>query len=148
MEKGEKMAQRTHAAALPVVTVLILDDSGRFLLQKHINRQEWKLPIVWIDEPGASVESIIKERIKEEIGIEIGTLVLQQVYSGEEFFFEKQDGTKVYNVTITYTANVVNVTVPSIAGQAYEYEFFPFYDFPELLEKQHDLILKSFTAGE
>ncbi|RBW67407.1 hypothetical protein [Bacillus taeanensis] len=139
------MAQRTRASALPVVTVLILDDVGRFLLQKPITHQEWKLPLVWMDEPGASIEEMVREKIKETIGLEIGTLVLQAVYSGEEFFFEKHDGTKVYNFTIAYTANVVNVTVPSIVGQAVEYEFFHFYDFPEAVQRQHHLILKSFT---
>ena len=81
--------------------ILILDKEHRLLMLKRSDSGCWGLP-GGATEPGEKVESAAKRETLEEAGIEVGEMLLFNVFSGPELYYKYPNGDEVYNVTIVY----------------------------------------------
>jgi ADP-ribose pyrophosphatase YjhB (NUDIX family) len=83
--------------------VLLVDAQGRLLLLERSDNGCWGPPGGAL-EPGESVETAARGEVREETGLEPGTLELFGVFSGPELFYRYPNGDEVYNVSIVYQA--------------------------------------------
>jgi 8-oxo-dGTP pyrophosphatase MutT (NUDIX family) len=90
---------------VPIAAVLVLDPAGRVLLQRRPEGR-WGVPGGAV-EPGESLEDAARRELREETGLEAGTLELADVFSGPEFFHRYPNGDESYFVGATYVARDV-----------------------------------------
>lgn len=80
--------------------VLIFDDVGRVLLQFRYDGQ-WGIPGGAM-ELGESLEETARREVREETGLEVGTLAMVAVHSGPEYFHRYPNGDEVFVVIAIY----------------------------------------------
>jgi hypothetical protein len=91
--------------------VCVIDERGKILLQK---RPEgiWGLPGGLL-ELGESVEEAGRREVFEETGIEIGQLLLVEIFSGKQYFRKLQNGDKVnFHKMEAVSMNVLSMIQP------------------------------------
>lgn len=119
-----------HAPILMVgAAVLIVDEQGRLLLMKRSDSGSWGPPGGAV-EPGEVVEDAARREVREETGLEIGTLTLFGVFSGPELFYRYPNGDEVYNVTIVYQGLYTGGDI-HLNGEHTEWCWFARADIPE-----------------
>ncbi|MWA08352.1 NUDIX hydrolase [Streptomyces sp. BA2] len=100
---------------LPGAAVLLTDDEGQVLLLARADTGGWGLP-GGLMEPGESLEDTGRREVREETGLNIGTLQLFGVYSGAEQFYRYPNGDEIYNVTVVYRASLPPGSTPRVEG--------------------------------
>ena len=88
---------------LPGAEVIVLDRQGRVLLQKRRDNGLWAIPGGYL-EPGESFNEAAQREVREETGIEVGSLELLDIFSGKEFYYRYPNGDEVYNVSAAFVA--------------------------------------------
>ncbi|MGR9047343.1 NUDIX hydrolase [Halobacillus faecis] len=80
---------------------IIEDAYGRILLQKRSDHGVWGIPGGLL-EIGESFDSAVKREVKEETGLDIKSVDLFGIYSGEEGFATYENGDRVFGVQIVF----------------------------------------------
>ncbi len=95
-------------------------------------------------EIGESTIETAQREIREETGLEIGTLSLFDVYSGAEFFNEYPNGDQVFSVSVVYFTHDVHGDLKPDGQEGLELGYFSLEDLPLKLTPQARTIVESF----
>lgn len=125
------------------VPVLIFDDQNRVLLQLRADDHTWCLPGGYMELDESTIETARRE-IREETGLEVGSLSLFNVYSGKEFFKEFPNGDQVFTVSVVYFTNDVQGKIIPDAQEGLELGYFSFKDLPTALSSHARTIIEDF----
>ncbi|MBJ8052977.1 NUDIX hydrolase [Bacillus cereus] len=120
------------------VAVAVFNEQGQILLQQRRNGI-WGVPGGFV-ELGESTEEAGRREVLEETGIEIGTLQLISVFSGEEFFVQLPNGDEFYPITIVYLCR--DIKSGSLKADGVESLHVQFFDLNQLPEKISPFIKK------
>lgn len=110
-------------------SVAIINQYGQILLVKYQDHS-WGIP-GGLMELGESVEECIAREVKEEIGLELGRLQLQGVFSGKELFTKLRNGHEYYNVIINYICTQFTGEITPDGEEVLEAQFFGLSEVPE-----------------
>ncbi|WP_445489994.1 NUDIX hydrolase [Niallia sp. 03133] len=135
----------TRPLILTGVVVLVIDQHHRFLMVQSDNM--WKLPGGFI-EMGESAEEAGRREVLEETGINIGSLQLIGVFSGDEYFTKLPNGDEYYPVTIAYVTNdILSGDLKPDNIETQRVQFFKWSIFPKDLSYRDRKILESFIEN-
>lgn len=107
---------------LPGAVVLILNAKSELLLQ-HRTDGGWGLP-GGLMELGESMEETAKREVKEETGLQIESLSLLGLFSGEEYHFTFDNGDEIYSVTAVYQTSTYSGTIVANKDESLDVRFF------------------------
>ncbi|AJD90621.1 DNA mismatch repair protein MutT [Jeotgalibacillus malaysiensis] len=111
------------------VTALAFNESGNILLQQRPDGV-WGLPGGLI-ELGESTEQAVRREVKEETGIEVGSLELITVLSGEDYHVKLPNGDEFFAITVVYYTKDVTGEPEADGIETIETDFFPPNELPE-----------------
>lgn len=112
------------------VAVAVINEKGQILLQKRPNGI-WGIPGGLL-ELGESTEEAGRREVKEETGVEIGTLQLLHVFSGKQYFVKLPNGDQFYPVTIAYVSKDIKNSTINVDGiESIDAKFFHPRKLPE-----------------
>lgn len=124
--------------------VVILDKEDRVLLQKRNDHtKKYGLP-GGLMELGESTEKTAIREVKEETGLDVQSLNLINVFSGEDYYMELPNGDKFYCVTIGYYTTDYSGTIEMDTVEGLALEFFHIDNLPENIIGSHREVLKTF----
>ena len=119
-----------HAPLILVgANVLVLDGARRLLLQRRTDNGLWGLPGGSM-EPGESLEETARRELREETGLEIGTLELFGLFSGEALHYKYPNGDEVYDVNVVYVATEPRGELRTDPEEGHELRYFPLDSLP------------------
>jgi ADP-ribose pyrophosphatase YjhB (NUDIX family) len=99
---------------LAAAGVVVVDDSGQWLLQRRVDDGLWGL-IGGALELGESFEDAARRELLEESGLRARHLRQVDVYSGPEFHLTYPNGDQAYVVGVTFMAEAVDGS-PAVDG--------------------------------
>nr|WP_263323579.1 NUDIX domain-containing protein [Neobacillus sp. Marseille-Q6967] len=120
----------TRPLILVGAVVGVIDEEGRILLQKR-PEGVWGLPggLLELEE---SAEEAARREVFEETGVEIGELLLVEVYSGKQYFRKLANGDEFYPVTIAYISRDIKSRNIKIDGiETIDAGFFHVNELPD-----------------
>jgi 8-oxo-dGTP pyrophosphatase MutT (NUDIX family) len=88
---------------IPSVTVVLRDDTGRVLLARHIENDQWLLPGGTI-EPGENPADAALREMWEETGLVVRLTGLVGVFGGPNFIVQYRNGDRTSYVTTVFEA--------------------------------------------
>lgn len=125
------------------VTVII-DESGRILLeQRRFPKETWGLP-GGLMELGESTEEVAKREVFEETGLTVKDLKLINVYSGANHFVKAENGDEFYVVTVAYFTESFEGKVHVDKKESISFEFFEPEKLPAKMVKSHKVIIDEY----
>jgi 8-oxo-dGTP pyrophosphatase MutT (NUDIX family) len=113
---------------LPGSVVLIVNENNELLLQ-HRRDGSWGVP-GGLMEIGESLEDTARREVKEETGLEIGSMELLDVLSGPEYYLKLPNGDEIYSVTSVYFTSQVIGNVIVDETESIDLKFFPMHKLP------------------
>jgi 8-oxo-dGTP pyrophosphatase MutT (NUDIX family) len=126
--------------------VIVLDDIGRILLQQRKHPYGyWGIP-GGLMELGESVEDTARRELLEETGLEAGTFILINVYSGPQNYIKAANGDEFYVVTLAFFTQEVKGQLTMDQTEALTFEYFRPDQLPEDLVGSHRTILNEFVS--
>ncbi|MCA0987472.1 NUDIX hydrolase [Guptibacillus algicola] len=128
---------------LPGAVVIIINENNELLLQ-HRKDGGWGLP-GGLMELGESLEETARREIKEETGLEVGSLKLLDVFSGEDYYFKVSNGDELYSVTAVYVTKDVQGTLKVDRSESLEMDYFQFDNLPDGLTKEYRTYIESYS---
>jgi 8-oxo-dGTP pyrophosphatase MutT (NUDIX family) len=118
---------RARVGNRPLILVsagaLIFDEVGRVLLQRRSNDGLWGTPGGAM-EPGETLKETARREVREETGLEVGSLTLLCLHSGAEYFHVYPNGDQAFIVGATYIAHDVTGVPVADAVESVEVQFF------------------------
>ncbi|ANZ43277.1 DNA mismatch repair protein MutT [Lentzea guizhouensis] len=135
----------TMPLLLPGTSVLVSDEEGRLLLVRRAECGTWGLPGGFM-EPGETLAETGVREVREETGLEVGSMALLDVFSGPEYFAVCPNGDEVHNVTAAYTAVVSSGELHIDQVEVSTAEFFPLDSLPEDLFVPERPIIERYLA--
>src|SRR5699024_3326491 len=125
---------------------IIVDDSGRLLLQQRTFPNEvWGIP-GGLMELGESTEDVARREVYEETGLHIDHLHLINVYSGPEHFIKAENGDEFYVVTVAYYTNGYKGELNIDLSESIKFDFFYPDELPDNMVQSHKDILDEFLT--
>ena len=94
----------TRPLILVAAGALILDAQGRLLLQRRSDGGLWGIPGGGM-ESGETLEEAARREVREETGLEIGSMTLFGVFSGPEMCYVCPNGDQVEAVCVVFQTN-------------------------------------------
>ena len=131
------------------VGVIVVDDSGRVLLEKRSDNGMWGLPGGGI-EPGESVYETALREVKEETGLDIEITGLVGVYSepsAGRVVTYPDNGDVRHLIDIVLVAEIISGEM-AISSESLDLRFFNPDSFPAELVPPAKKPLRDFVAGE
>ena len=110
-------------------SVAIINKYGQILLVKYQD-QTWGIP-GGLMELGESTEECLSREVREEINIEIKSMQLFGVFSGEELYTKLRNGHEYYNVIIGYICTDFSGELIPDGQEVIDCKFFNLDDVPE-----------------
>jgi mutator protein MutT len=107
---------------------LILNQHKHLLLQRRSDDGLWGIPGGSM-EIGESTEDAVRREIHEEIGLQIGTLALFDVFSGREMFHTYPNGDQVAVVSVVYITDDVHGAIER-DDEGTELRYIPMEELP------------------
>ncbi|MCU9614982.1 NUDIX hydrolase [Caldibacillus lycopersici] len=124
---------------------IIVDESGRILLQQRTYPKEvWGLP-GGLMELGESTEETAKREVLEETGLLVENLQLIGVYSGSHHFVRAENGDEFYSVTTAYHTRDFAGEIRIDTTESFKAEFFSLAEFPEKMVRSHKNINEDYV---
>lgn len=116
---------------LPGSVVIILNADNELLLQHRLDGT-WGLP-GGIMELGESLEETARREVKEETGLDVGSLKLLNVFSGKDYYLKVPNGDELYSVTAVYLTNEASGTIDVNKKESIAVQYFSVNALPENL---------------
>jgi 8-oxo-dGTP pyrophosphatase MutT (NUDIX family) len=110
--------------------VLVLDGSGRVLLQRGNGGSGWTIPGGAM-ELGETLEETARRELREETGLEAGALTLLDVFSGPECFVRYPNGDQAYVVGAIYATRDARGEPTPDGEETTDLRYFPLEELPE-----------------
>lgn len=129
---------------LPGSVVLLLDKNNRILLQKRFENT-WGLPGGLMN-IGESLEQTALREVKEETGLQIKSLTLLNVFSGESYYFKNKNGDEVYSVTAVFMSNDYEGKLKRDGYETKKLKFFDLSNLPENLTDEYKGYILPFSS--
>lgn len=129
--------------------VILLDSSGRILLQKRttVPDEIWGLP-GGLMELGEAVEDTARREVYEETGLTVGTITLIDIFSGSDYFVRLPNTDEFYSVTAAYYTKDYNGEIKADLTESLALEFFEFDHLPKNIVRSHDRIIERYRQGK
>jgi 8-oxo-dGTP pyrophosphatase MutT (NUDIX family) len=118
---------------LPGAVVIIINSRGEILLQLRPDNS-WGLP-GGLMELGESFEETARREVYEETGLELGNLILLEVFSGKKYYNKISNGDEFYAATVAYTTREYNGTLRIDDKESVNLKFFNINNLPQSLGK-------------
>ena len=136
MREGYVQELRRLVGPRPLIlvgaAVILQDRAGGILLQRRTDDGLWGLP-GGIMEPGEGLEDTARRELKEEVGLEVGGLLLWRVFSGEEMYHRYPNGDEVHFVNAVFVGDAPPQAPRPDLVESREARFFPLADLPDEL---------------
>src|SRR5690349_11957735 len=116
---------------LAAAGVVVVDDAGRWLLQRRADDGLWGL-VGGAVELGESFEDAARRELFEETGLTVESLRQLDVYSGSEFRLTYPNGDQAYVVGVTFLAGRVGGAAVADGEEGLELGWFRPERFPAL----------------
>ena len=110
-------------------SVAIINKVGQILLVKYED-QSWGIP-GGLMELGESTEECLRREVKEEINLDIKSLQLFGVFSGNELFTRLRNGHEYYNIIIGYICTDFEGEMKPDGHEVLEGQYFNLNEVPE-----------------
>lgn len=124
--------------------VIVLDQSGRLLLQQRKHPAGyWAIP-GGLMELGESVEDTARREIYEETKLSVSELQLINVYSGPGNYIKASNGDEFYVVTTAFYTNDISGELVIDKDESLDFKFFRPDQLPTEIVKSHLPIIKEF----
>lgn len=111
---GYIMGLRQVVGSRPLIMaaagVVIVNSDGQILLQHRTDNECWGIPGGAM-ELGESFEDTARREVREETGLEVGTLALLYVHSGSDAYYEFPNGDQVYGAAVVFTTTEFSGTL-------------------------------------
>lgn len=120
-----------HRPLLSCGATVIVLKGDKILLNLRSDTKTWGIPGGAM-ELGEKLEETAARELKEETGLEAGTLSFLTAFSGKEFYFEYSNGDQLYSVVHLFQADEISGTLSCIDRESIELEYFSLDDLPEL----------------
>lgn len=116
---------------LAAAGVIVVDDAGRWLLQRRVDDGRWGL-LGGALELGESFEDAARRELFEESGLTVGSLHQLDVYSGPEFRLTYPNRDQVFVVGVTFLAGDVTGAAVADGQEGSELGWFSPDQLPDL----------------
>lgn len=147
--KGYLQKLRQCAGHMPILvcgaSVIVENERGEILLHLRNDNHCWAYPggTVDIDE---EAEDAARRELKEETGIQAGTLQLFGVFSGRDMRHVYPNGDEISNVDIVYLCRVYEGEAVPDYVESNEVRFFPWQQLPENISPPCMRALKQYSV--
>lgn len=118
-----------HPLILVRPSVAIVNKVGQLLLVKYQDNS-WGIP-GGLMELGESVEDCARREVKEEIGLELRSLHLFDVFSGKELYTKLKNGHEYYNVIVGYICTEFEGELKPDGEEVLEAKFYDLVEIPD-----------------
>lgn len=126
--------------------VVIVDQSGRLLLEERkYPKNKWGLA-GGLMELGESTEDVARREVFEETGLTVNTLHLINVYSGPNHFAVAENGDEFYTVTAAYFTNDYHGELAVDEKESISFQFFNPDELPENMVGSHRVAIDDYLA--
>jgi 8-oxo-dGTP pyrophosphatase MutT (NUDIX family) len=143
---GELRAVVGHRALIVVsAAVIICDANERILLARRSDDDQWDLPGGSM-EPGESLEDTARREVREELGVELGSLTLRDVRSGREVSHVYPNGDQVEGVVAVFVAYEMFGDLRLDPAEVSEVAYHPSRALPERMHSLARAVLATFTT--
>ncbi len=110
--------------------VLVLNQQDELLLLRRTDNGCWGIPGGAM-EPGERIEETARRETREETGLEVGDLLLFNIFSGPELYYRYPNGTEVFNVSVVYIAREARGKIAIDPAEHSEMGYFPLDELPQ-----------------
>jgi 8-oxo-dGTP pyrophosphatase MutT (NUDIX family) len=117
---------------LPGAVVLIFNEKEELLLQLRSDGG-WGLPS-GLMELGESLEVTARREVQEETGLIVGSLQLEGVFSGSEYYLKVANGDELYSVTTVYSTREYEGILEIDEYESIDLRFFSMDKLPKELQ--------------
>ncbi len=131
---------------LPASVVLIFNSDSHLLLQRRGDDGKWGIP-GGIMEIGESYEDTAIREVKEETGLNIKTLKLFSVFSGEEYLNIYPNGDQAYNALAAFICYEYNGELIYSNDESLELKYFELTNLPEMSNISGKVIANYIASG-
>jgi len=125
----------------------IIERDGRILLQHRTDEDNWCIP-GGVMEVGEQFEETVKREVLEETGLELSTLYLFGIYSGEKCFVQYPNKDQVYSVQIIFNTSEFKGDLKQIGEESKEHRFFQKSEIPQNLNPRQESFILDWVKGE
>lgn len=123
--------------------VILLDSENRLLLQQRTDNGLWGLPGGSM-EPGEEMKEVAVRELFEETGLEACELVMFDVFSGQELYYQYPHGDEVYNVVVVYICKEYGGVMKGDEEEVQDIRFFKLNEIPNEISPPDLPIIRKF----
>ncbi len=124
-------------------TVLIFNDQEKLLMLLRTDIDCWGIPGGSMELGETLEETAVRETL-EETGLQANHLVLFDVFSGPELYFEYPNGDITYNVSAAYTTHDAQGEITLGKEEHTRWGFFPLDDLPDKISPPIKPVLEKY----
>lgn len=145
MDYIREMRQKIGHAPLILVGagVLIFNDRQELLMLLRSDIHSWGIPGGSM-ELGESLEETAIRETWEETGLRVDHLILWDVFSGPELYFEYPNGDITYNVSAVYVTHDAQGEIVLSQAEHTSWQYFPLDQLPENISPPIIPVLRAF----
>ena len=126
---------------------VIIEDNEMILLQHRTDADNWCIP-GGVMEIGESFEQTAKRETLEETGLEVESIELFGIYSGEKGFAEYANKDKVYSVQIIFIAKNYKGELKQKGQESREHKFFKKSELPTNLNPHQERFILDWVENK
>ena len=107
---------------VPAASAVVTDGSGRILLHRRRDNDQWALP-GGVMELGESLGECVVREVREETGFDVEPVGIVGIYSDPRHVFAYDDGEVRQEFSVCFECRITAGTL-SVSDESYEVEFF------------------------
>jgi 8-oxo-dGTP pyrophosphatase MutT (NUDIX family) len=132
---------------LPGVRGLVVDGSGRLLLQKRADFSNWGLPAGVVD-PGDSALEALRREVREETGITVLRALPFGLYSDPRYSVTYPNGDQVQTFTIAFLVRDWTGSPTADGVESIDARFFPLDELPSPIYPIHRECIEDYRSWD
>lgn len=121
----------------------IIYRDGKILLQKRADNGKWSIHGGAV-ELGETYRQALERELKEEINIKPLQPQLMGIYSGKDFYFEYQNGDKIYDSLCVFLVENWKGDLKKDNEEVIDLQWFDRKELPKELDNSDEVIIKDF----